>query len=132
MKEGKRTIDDVDVFLEMIERLRHQTTWVTTTRSAILSAPSEGKVRYVTQIEAFGDGQAARVLAIGHNIDFASGSSYVDVWPYVHVAQTGNVQLNPVGSDIRRPLTVLEGGTSLEASVNGNSVAVTVSFIEYP
>jgi len=110
---------------EIRDRLKVESTWVTTTRTALFDTVPEDRFRYVISIWIDGDMQATRVVTIEK---LKEDGSYEVKWSHIPVAPADTKQIPEGSYDIEDPVISLEGGTRLYGTVDGNSINITVTY----
>ena len=117
---------------QIAERLQNTNAWITTSRTALMSAVSASKIRYVISIVLNGDVTTSRLVDIDKlNPD----GSYTAKFPGIPVAPTERVVV-PEGwhEDIENPSQTLEGSANLygkiTGAVTGTSISATTTYYD--
>lgn len=110
---------------ELRERVQTEQKWITTSRTDLFNSVPERKIRYVVAIVMSGDSAVRRARIEKLEED---GTTYTAKFDKVPVP-ADDIQV--LGNyNIEDPLMVLEGGTKLVGSVDGNSISVTTIYYD--
>ncbi len=112
------------------ERLKTESTWVTTTRTALFAAVAERQWRFVVGIWISGNKQVNTTLELEK---LEEDTSYTIKWSPIPVAPTDFRQIPKGSYSIIDPIVTFEGGTRFygKTDVAGMSLNITVAYWDW-
>ena len=112
------------------ERLKTESTWVTSTRTPLFAAVAERQWRYVVGIWLSGDLKTTLTVQFEK---LKEDATYSMKWSPIPVAPADFRQIPLGGLSIVDPIVTCEGGTRLygKTDLTGSSLNVTVEFWDW-
>jgi len=112
---------------EIWERLKTESTWVTSTRTALFAAVAERQFRFVVGIWVSGNLQQTTTVQFEK---LEEDGSYTMKWSPIPVAPADFRQIPKGSYSITDPVVTCEGGTRLygKTDLAGSSLNVTVAY----
>lgn len=115
---------------DLWERLKTESVWVTSSRTALFAAVSERQWRYIVAIFLSGNNQANLTCQIEK---LEEDATYSMKWSPIPVAATEFRQIPKGSYSILDPIVTCEGGTRLygKTDLAGSSLNVTVEYWDW-